>query len=134
MLFAFFFAACLVLGTVRGSIVNNLWWVIVVTLLSTAFGLAVAVLADRAKGENIAKSLIFLPMAISFVGAGVIWTLIYQTRNVTKPQTGVLNAHLGRARRAEQLGLAEVAVVAVGAVRSSPGCSHWLGRAVGDGN
>lgn len=92
LLVGFFFAACLVLGTLRGSIVNNIWWVIVVTLLSTAFGLAVAVLADRAKGENVAKSLIFLPMAISFVGAGVIWTLIYQTRNVSKPQTGVLNA------------------------------------------
>ena len=80
------------LGTLRGSIVNNLWWVIMVTILSTAFGLAVAVLADRAKGENVAKSLIFLPLAISFVGAGVIWTLIYQTSNVNKPQTGVLNA------------------------------------------
>ncbi len=78
-------------------------------MLSTAFGLAVAVLADRAKGENIAKSLIFLPMAISFVGAGVIWTLMYQPRNISDPQTGVLNAHVGRARRAEQLRLAEVA-------------------------
>jgi alpha-glucoside transport system permease protein len=92
LLIAFFFAACLVLGTLRGSIVNNVWWVIVVTILSTAFGLAVAVLSDRAKGENVAKSLIFLPLAISFVGAGVIWTLIYQTRNVSKAQTGVLNA------------------------------------------
>jgi ABC-type sugar transport system permease subunit len=92
LLIAFFFAACLVLGTLRGSIVNNVWWVIVVTILSTAFGLAVAVLADRANGENVAKSLIFLPLAISFVGAGVIWTLIYQTRNVSKAQTGVLNA------------------------------------------
>lgn len=92
LLVAFFFAACLVLGTLRGSIVNNVWWVVVVTLLSTSFGLAVAVLADKAKGENVAKSLIFLPMAISFVGAGVIWTIIYQTRNVSKPQTGVLNA------------------------------------------
>ena len=109
LLIAFFFAACLVLGTLRGSIVNNLWWVIVVTILSTAFGLAVAVLSDRAKGENVAKSLIFLPLAISFVGAGVIWTLIYQTRNVSKAQTGVLNALVDRARPAEQLGLAEVA-------------------------
>ena len=58
------------LGTLRGTIFNNIWWVIVVTSLATAFGLAVAVLADRAKGENVAKSLIFLPMAISFVGAG----------------------------------------------------------------
>jgi ABC-type sugar transport system permease subunit len=92
LLTGFFFLACIVLGTLRGSIVNNLWWVITVTLLSTSLGLAVAVLADRAKGENIAKSLIFLPMAISFVGAGVIWTLIYKPRNINDPQSGVLNA------------------------------------------
>lgn len=88
----FYVLACLVLGTLRGSLVNNLWWVLTVTLLSTALGLAVAVLADRAKGENVAKSLIFLPMAISFVGAGVIWTLIYKPRNINEPQSGVLNA------------------------------------------
>jgi len=88
----FFVLACLVLGTLRGSIVNNLWWVLTVTLLSTSFGLAVAVLADRAKGENVAKSLIFLPMAISFVGAGVIWTLIYKPRNINEAQSGLLNA------------------------------------------
>ena len=92
MLAGFFFLACIVLGTLRGSIINNLWWVITVTLLSTSLGLAVAVLADRAKGENIAKSLIFLPMAISFVGAGVIWTLIYKPRNINEPQSGLLNA------------------------------------------
>jgi len=88
----FFFVACLVLATLRGSIINNLWWVLTVTLLSTSLGLAVAVLADRARGENIAKSLIFLPMAISFVGAGVIWTLIYKPRNINEPQSGLLNA------------------------------------------
>lgn len=92
LLAGFFVLACLVLGTLRGSIVNNLWWVLTVTLLSTALGLAVAVLADRAKGENLAKSLIFLPMAISFVGAGVIWTLIYKPRNINEPQSGLLNA------------------------------------------
>ena len=60
--------------------------------LGDGFGLAAAVLADRAGGENVAKSMIFLPMAISFVGAGVIWRFMYQTRNVQEPQTGVLNA------------------------------------------
>ena len=92
MLAGFFFLACIVLGTLRGSIINNLWWVVTVTLLSTALGLGVAVLADSAKGENIAKSLIFLPMAISFVGAGVIWTLIYKPRNINEPQSGLLDA------------------------------------------
>ena len=72
--------------------INNIWWVIVVTALATAFGLAVAVLADRARGENIAKSMIFLPMAISFVGAGIIWRFMYLTTQRPRPQTGVLNA------------------------------------------
>ena len=92
MLFGFFLAACAVFATVRGTVMNNLWWIVVVTALATAFGLAVAVMADRAKGENIAKSMIFLPMAISFIGAGIIWRFMYVTRNVNDPQTGLLNA------------------------------------------
>jgi ABC-type sugar transport system permease subunit len=92
MLVGFFLAACAVFATVRGTLPNNLWWLLVVTGLATALGLAVAVLADRARGENIAKSLIFLPMAISFIGAGIIWRFMYVTRNPTRPQTGLLNA------------------------------------------
>jgi alpha-glucoside transport system permease protein len=88
----FFLLACAVLSTVRGTIFNNIWWVIVVTTLSTALGLGVAVLADRSKGENVAKSLIFLPMAISFVGAGIIWRFMYIARPPTDTQTGVMNA------------------------------------------
>jgi alpha-glucoside transport system permease protein len=88
----FFLLACAVLSTVRGTIFNNLWWVIVVTTLSTALGLGVAVLADRSKGENVAKSLIFLPMAISFVGAGIIWRFMYIARPPADRQTGVMNA------------------------------------------
>lgn len=88
----FFLAACAVLSSLRGTLFNNLWWVVVVTALATTFGLAVAVLADRSKGENVAKSLIFLPMAISFVGAGVIWRFMYIPRDRSKPQTGLLNA------------------------------------------
>ena len=88
----FFLLACAVLSTVRGTIFNNIWWVVVVTTLSTAFGLGVAVLADRSKGENVAKSLIFLPMAISFVGAGIIWRFMYIARPPTDTQTGVMNA------------------------------------------
>jgi alpha-glucoside transport system permease protein len=90
--FGFFLMACAVLASCRGTIFNNLWWVIVVTTLSTALGLGIAVLADRAKGENIAKSLIFLPMAISFVGAAIIWRFMYIARPPTDGQTGVLNS------------------------------------------
>ncbi|NNC92211.1 MAG: sugar ABC transporter permease [Acidimicrobiia bacterium] len=76
---------------IRGTIPNNLWWIFAVILFAVSLGLAVAVLADRSKGENIAKSLIFLPMAISFVGASVIWRLIYVARPPQDAQTGVLN-------------------------------------------
>ncbi|MEZ5228094.1 MAG: hypothetical protein R2710_15900 [Acidimicrobiales bacterium] len=60
----------------RGTIINNIWWVIVVTSLSTALGLAVAKLADGAKFEPMAKSFVFMPMAISFVSASIIWRLM----------------------------------------------------------
>jgi alpha-glucoside transport system permease protein len=57
-------------------------------------GLIVAVLADRlvARSENVTKSIIFLPMAISFVGAAAIWQLIYAIQPPSRNQTGVLNA------------------------------------------
>jgi ABC-type sugar transport system permease subunit len=76
----------------RGTIINNLWWVVTVTFASTATGLAIAVLADNAKGERIAKSLIFMPLAISLVGASVIWRFMYVPRDTTAEQTGVMNA------------------------------------------
>jgi alpha-glucoside transport system permease protein len=88
----FFILSIAVLSVLRGTIFNNIWWVIVVVTVSTAVGLAVAVLADRAKAENAAKSLIFLPMAISFIGAGIIWRFMYQARDPSQNQTGVLNA------------------------------------------
>ena len=80
-----------IFAALRGTVFNNLWWVFTVTVLSSSAGLAIAVLADRAKWESFAKSLIFMPMAISFVGAGVIWRFMYLARDVSKPQTGVLN-------------------------------------------
>ena len=80
-----------IFAALRGTVFNNLWWVFTVTVLSASAGLAIAVLADRARWESVAKSLIFMPMAISFVGAGVIWRFMYLARDVSKPQTGVLN-------------------------------------------
>lgn len=76
----------------REAIRNNLLWLIVVPALSTAFGLLAAQLSDRVRWGNIAKSLIFMPMAISFVGAAVIWKLVYDTRPIEQEQIGVLNA------------------------------------------
>lgn len=71
---------------------NNMLWLIVVPAVSTAFGLLTAQLTDRIAWGNIAKSLIFMPMAISFVGASVIFKLIYDTRPVGLEQIGVMNA------------------------------------------
>jgi alpha-glucoside transport system permease protein len=71
---------------------NILFWILVATPLTVAFGLLVAVLADRSKFERTAKSLIFLPMAISFVGASVIWNFIYEVKPADAPQIGLLNA------------------------------------------
>ena len=71
---------------------NNLMWIVIGSTLSVTFGLLVAVLADRSKFERVSKSLIFLPMAISFVGASVIWNFIYEIRPVDSPQIGLLNA------------------------------------------
>lgn len=71
---------------------NNVMWIIFGSTFSVAFGLLVAVLADRSKWEKLSKSLIFLPMAISFVGAGVIWNFIYEFRPPGEPQIGLLNA------------------------------------------
>ena len=76
----------------RGTLINNLWWVVVVTFFSTALGLAIAVLADQRGGERIAKSVIFMPMAISLVGASVIWRFVYTARDTSTEQTGVMNA------------------------------------------
>lgn len=71
---------------------NNMLWLIIVPAASTAFGLLVAQLTDRIAWGSIAKSLIFMPMAISFVGAAVIFKLIYDTRPVDQAQIGVMNA------------------------------------------
>jgi alpha-glucoside transport system permease protein len=72
---------------------NNLFWMVGVTAFSTVIGLAMAVLADRIKHESLAKALVFLPMAISFVGASVIWRFVYDSSRLAgEEQIGVLNA------------------------------------------
>ncbi|HLV58428.1 MAG TPA: sugar ABC transporter permease [Natronosporangium sp.] len=73
---------------VRGAIVNNLLWLVFLTLGAVGIGLLVAVLVDRVRYEPVVKTVIFLPMAISFVAAGVIWRFMYDFR----PESGTLNA------------------------------------------
>ncbi|MBU2993376.1 sugar ABC transporter permease [Octadecabacter sp. 1_MG-2023] len=70
---------------------NNILWLVVVPAASTAFGLLTAQLTDRLRWGNFAKSVVFMPMAISFVGAAVIFKLIYEARPEDVAQIGVLN-------------------------------------------
>ncbi len=74
------------------SMGNNLLWLVIVPAASTLFGLLAAALTDRIKWGNIAKSLIFMPMAISFIGASIIWKFIYDYRGEGDEQIGLLNA------------------------------------------
>jgi alpha-glucoside transport system permease protein len=76
----------------RESMFNNMLWLLFVPALSTFLGLVIAALTDRIWWGNIAKSLIFMPMAISFVGASVIWKFIYDYRAAGSEQIGILNA------------------------------------------
>ncbi|GLQ33994.1 alpha-glucoside ABC transporter permease [Amylibacter marinus] len=74
------------------AVQNNFLWLLVVPALSTAFGLLAAQLTDRISWGPIAKAFIFMPMAISFVGAAVIFRLIYDMRPIDQNQIGILNA------------------------------------------
>jgi len=71
---------------------NNLLWILFGSTLCVVLGLLIAVLADRSNFESVAKSMIFLPMAISMVGAGVIWNFVYEVKEPGDPQIGLLNA------------------------------------------
>lgn len=73
---------------------NNILWLVLFTALTVSLGLVLAVLLDRVRYEAVAKSIVFLPMAISFVGAGVIWKFMYAFRPANVAQIGLLNALL----------------------------------------
>ena len=73
---------------------NNLLWLLLYPGLVLLFGLLLAVLSDRVKYEKPVKSLIFMPMAISFVAMAIIWQFMYYYRPPDVPQTGTLNAIL----------------------------------------
>lgn len=74
------------------AIRNTALWVLLAPIVSTAIGLIYAVLVDRTRFEAVAKTFIFLPMAISFVGATIIWGYVYAFRPTSADQTGLLNA------------------------------------------
>ena len=73
---------------------NNALWVAVFTILTVFLGLVFAVLFDRVKYEVVVKSIVFMPMAISFVSASVIWKFVYAYKPTGASQIGILNAFL----------------------------------------
>ncbi len=75
---------------------NNLLWLTAFTTVTVGLGLAMAVLADRVRYESVVKTVMFLPMAVSFVAAGVIWKFVYEFRPAGAPQIGLANALLVR--------------------------------------
>lgn len=76
---------------------NTAVWVVLTPLLATGIGLVYAVLIDRSRFEKFAKALIFLPMAISLVGASIIWKFVYDYKDKEQGQLGVLNGLLKEA-------------------------------------
>ncbi len=73
---------------------NNVLWLIFVTSFVVGLGLIISVMVDRVRWEAAVKSIIFLPMAISAVGASVIWKFVYSFQPLPRPQIGLLNAVL----------------------------------------
>ncbi|OQY95037.1 MAG: ABC transporter [Anaerolineae bacterium UTCFX2] len=73
---------------------NNALWLLLMVPVTVALGLVVAILADRVRYESLAKAVIFMPMAISFIGAGIIWRFMYNIESGGGAQTGLLNAIL----------------------------------------
>jgi alpha-glucoside transport system permease protein len=78
-------------STIHQVLINTAEWIVVAPLLATGLGLAVALLVDRLKRQALYKSLIFMPMAISFVGASIIWKFVYDARDPSQPQVGLLS-------------------------------------------
>lgn len=72
-------------------LINTLIWVVAVPLVATTTGLIYAILIDRTRTEALAKALVFLPMGISFVGAGIIWKFVYAFKPAGQEQIGLLN-------------------------------------------
>jgi len=81
----------------RQTLFNTLLWILVVPAVTVVLGLLVAVLSDRlgARSEKLTKTVIFLPMAISLIGAATVWRFIYDAQREGTAQTGLLNAFIG---------------------------------------
>ncbi|GLY08133.1 MULTISPECIES: sugar ABC transporter permease [Actinoplanes] len=104
---------------VRPVLVNNLIWLIVLPLVTLGLGLVIAALADRVRYEWLIRTVMILPIAISFSAAAIIWRLMYAYQPAGASQTGTLNGILN------QLGLEPVAFL------SDPAITTWALIVVG---
>jgi len=77
---------------VKTIMANTILWILVVPLFTAGLGLLLAIMLDRIKHESIPKSLLFMPMAISFVGASIIFKFVYEFRDPGEVQIGLLSA------------------------------------------
>ena len=77
---------------IRTIMVNTILWILVVPIFTAALGLLLAIMLDRIKHESIPKSLLFMPMAISFVGASIIFKFVYEYNEPDDVQIGLLSA------------------------------------------
>jgi alpha-glucoside transport system permease protein len=75
----------------QSVLLNTLIWLIVAPLVATGTGLTIAIVVDRMKRQSLVKSLIFMPMAVSFVGASIIWKFVYDYKQSSQPQDGLLS-------------------------------------------
>ena len=75
---------------IRLAFLNTMLWFVISPLIVTSLGLALATMLNKMKREAIPKSLIFMPMAISFVGGSLIWNLMYAYQEPNRPQTGLI--------------------------------------------
>jgi len=78
--------------TFREVLKNNLLWLVLGTVGTVTLGLVIAVLVDRVRIESLVKAAIFVPMALSFVAAGVIWKFVFEYAPQGQSQIGLLNA------------------------------------------
>ena len=115
----------------RLTVINNLTWVVVGTIATTVLALTIARFADGMKGEKVAKSLVFIPAAISLAGAGIIWRFVYASppfkvgllNQVTKSIPG-LPASLGG--NGDQLWLLERGFGPIKPPETAPGFNTFL--------
>ncbi|MFG2821970.1 carbohydrate ABC transporter permease [Kitasatospora sp. NPDC048365] len=76
---------------IQEVLLTTLLWLLIAPLAATGLGLLLALLVDRMRGQAIYKSLIFMPMAVSLVGASIIWKFVYEARDPSQPQVGLLS-------------------------------------------